>query len=48
MGAGEFLHVDPASLHLLGSRNDGADPWKLQRQIARLWKINGGHAADWR
>ena len=30
----EFLQVDPATLHLPGSRRDGADPMKLQRQIA--------------
>jgi hypothetical protein len=42
MGAGEILHVDPASLHLPGSRNDGADPWKLQRQIARYGKSTAG------
>lgn len=32
----EFLQVDPASLHLPGSRRDGADPLKLQRQVARF------------
>jgi hypothetical protein len=31
----EFLQVDPASLHLPGSRRDGADPIKLQRQLAK-------------
>jgi hypothetical protein len=31
----EFLEVDPATLHLPSSRRDGADPAKLQRQIAR-------------
>ncbi len=31
----EFVSVDPASLHLPGSRRDGADPLKLHRQIAR-------------
>jgi hypothetical protein len=30
----EFLQVDPASLHLPGSRRDGADPMKLHRQLA--------------
>jgi hypothetical protein len=35
MPAREFLHVDPATLHLPGSRRDGADPIKLHRQIAR-------------
>jgi hypothetical protein len=29
----EFLEVDPASLHLPGSRRDGADPIKLHRQM---------------
>jgi hypothetical protein len=29
------LQVDPASLHLPGSRRDGADPVKLQRQLAK-------------
>lgn len=31
----EFLNVDPRTLHLPSSRRDGADPLKLQRQIAR-------------
>jgi hypothetical protein len=31
----EFLQVDPATLHLPGSRRDGADPIKLQRQLAK-------------
>jgi hypothetical protein len=31
----EFLDVDPNTLHLPPSRIDGADPAKLQRQIAR-------------
>jgi hypothetical protein len=31
----EFLQVDPASLHLPGSRREGADPVKLQRQLAK-------------
>ena len=35
MGASEHLNVDPAALHLPGSRRDGADPLKLQRQVAR-------------
>lgn len=30
-----FLDVDPRGLHLLTSRPTGADPVKLQRQIAR-------------
>lgn len=35
MPAREFLLVDPAALHLPGSRRDGADPVKLARQVAR-------------
>jgi hypothetical protein len=35
MKAREFLQVDPSSLHLPGSRRDGADPLKLKRQLAR-------------
>ena len=31
----EFLQVDPASLHLPGSRRDGADPNKMHRQLAK-------------
>lgn len=31
----EFLQVDPATLHLPGSRRDGADPVKLHRQVAK-------------
>lgn len=31
----EFLEVDPATLHVPGSRRDGADPYKLARQIAK-------------
>ena len=35
MAAREFLNVDPATLHVPGGRRSGADPYKLQRQIAR-------------
>src|SRR6266571_2232616 len=31
----EFRQVDPALLHLPGSRRDGADPVKLRRQLFR-------------
>ena len=31
----EILQVNPASLRLAGSRRDGADPVKLQRQVAK-------------
>lgn len=33
-----FLDVDPRTLRLPGSRRVGADPVKLQRQIAQLGK----------
>jgi hypothetical protein len=38
----EFLQVDPATLHLPGSRRDGADPSKLRRQLARHGKSIDG------
>lgn len=38
MSARVFLDVDPATLHLPLERIDGADPGKLQRQIARHGK----------
>jgi hypothetical protein len=31
----EIVQVDPATLHLPGSRQDGADPFKLHHQVAR-------------
>ena len=33
--AREFLNADPRTLHLPPSRAEGADPEKLQRQIAK-------------
>ena len=36
--AREFLDVDPRKLRLPPSRRDGADPAKLQRQIAKHGK----------
>ena len=42
MKSREFLQVDPASLHLPGSRRDGADPLKLQRQFSRFGKSVAG------
>ena len=33
--AGDFRDVDPADLRLPSSRSSGADPYKLQRQIAK-------------
>lgn len=35
MNPPEYLNVDPRTLHLPPSRFDGADPFKLQRQISR-------------
>jgi hypothetical protein len=35
MAAGRVIEVDPATLHLPGSRRDGADPMKLHRQLMR-------------
>jgi hypothetical protein len=34
----EIIEVDPGVLRLPWSRRDGADPWKLQRQIAKHGK----------
>lgn len=42
MGDREFLEVDPAGLHLPGSRRTGADPLKLQRQFARYGTFTNG------
>ena len=36
MAQPEFLEVDPATLHLPGSRRDGADLTKLLRQFSRF------------
>ena len=37
-----FLDVDPRTLHLPTSRLSGADPFKLQRQIARYGTSTDG------
>jgi hypothetical protein len=42
MAQPEFLEVDPATLHLPGSRRDGADLTKLQRQFSRFGKSAAG------
>lgn len=42
MGSREFLEVDPTRLHLPGSRRDGADLGKLQRQFARYGNSTSG------
>jgi hypothetical protein len=38
----EYVDVDPASLHLPGSRRSGADALKLQRQFSRFGKSQVG------
>ena len=38
----DFRNVDPAELRLPSSRSGGADPYKLQRQIARYGRSAGG------
>jgi hypothetical protein len=42
MSSAELLDVDPCTLHLPPSRDTGADPAKLQRQIARHGKSTAG------
>jgi hypothetical protein len=42
MGLPMFLDVDPRTLRLPPSSLGGADPWKLQRQIARHGRSNSG------
>jgi len=37
-----FLDVDPRTLRVPGSRRSGADPWKLQRQIAQFGSSTQG------
>jgi hypothetical protein len=39
---GDFRDVDPAELRLPSARSSGADPYKLQRQIARHGKSISG------
>jgi hypothetical protein len=40
-----FLDIDPRLLRVPGSRRSGADPAKLQRQIARFGKSTQGMPA---
>jgi hypothetical protein len=42
-----FLDVDPRDLHLPPSSRYGADPGKLQRQIARFGRSTVGMPAPW-
>jgi hypothetical protein len=37
-----FVDVDPATLHLPGSRSEGANPAKLQRQVKKFGKATDG------
>jgi hypothetical protein len=45
--AADFRDVDPAELRLPPSRLSGADPYKLQRQIARFGKSAVGMPPVW-
>jgi hypothetical protein len=47
MSESEFLEVDPSTLHLPPSRASGADPIKLQRQIAVYGASVDGMPALW-
>ncbi len=38
----QYLDVDPRTLHVPPSRRTGADPYKLQRQIARFGNSTQG------
>ncbi len=42
MARREFLDVDPRTLRLPPSRHQGADPYKLQVQIARFGRSSAG------
>jgi hypothetical protein len=45
--AADFRDVDPAELRLPPSRLSGADPYKLQRQIARHGASTDGMPPVW-
>jgi hypothetical protein len=42
-----LVDVDPRTLHLPPSRSSGADPYKLQRQIARFGAASFGMPPPW-
>lgn len=42
MAQSEFLEVDPTTLHLPGTRRDGVDLTKLQRQFSRFGTSTAG------
>jgi hypothetical protein len=35
MSAREIFEIDPATFHVPGTRREGSDPYKLQRQLAK-------------
>ncbi len=43
----DFRDVNPNTLRLPTSRRDGADPYKLQRQIARFGASSAGMPPPW-
>ncbi len=43
----EFLDVDPRELHLRPAQASGADPFKLQTQIARFGASTAGMPPPW-
>ena len=43
----QLLDVDPRTLHAPPSRRTGADPFKLQRQIALFGSSTAGMPAPW-
>ncbi len=43
----EILDIDPRELHLLPSQAGGADPFKLQTQIARFGASTAGMPPPW-
>jgi hypothetical protein len=45
--AADFRDLDPAELRLPPPRLSGADPYKLQRQIARFGKSTAGMPPVW-
>lgn len=47
MGGPQVLFVGPRTLHLPPSARHGADPGKLQRQIARFGRSAAGMPAAW-
>jgi len=42
-----IVEVDPRTLHLPPSRSSGADPYKLQRQIAKFGASGVGMPPPW-